>query len=110
MKFYKVSTTKSNIKKKKTTTKETPVARSVATYFRDPYSHLFTLSHQLLKIICHKLVNTDESKPEPKFEVIETELYLIETEKFITLKKIKHDEAILKNTNQDLHKCKFNKA
>lgn len=71
------------------------------------------IAHQLWKIICHKLFNTDESKPEPKFEqkVIETELLnLIETEKFITLKKIKHDEAILKNTNQDLHKYKFNKA
>ncbi|KAN0009598.1 hypothetical protein ACTFIU_006893 [Dictyostelium citrinum] len=53
------------------------------------------IAHQLWKIICHKLFNTDESKPEPKFEqkVIETELLnLIETEKFITLKKIKHDE------------------
>ncbi|KAN0028611.1 hypothetical protein ACTFIV_010457 [Dictyostelium citrinum] len=59
-----------------------------------------------------KLFNTDENKLEPKFEqkVIETELLnLVETEKFITLKKIKHDEAILKNTNQDLHKYKFNK-
>ncbi|KAN0025577.1 hypothetical protein ACTFIU_002016 [Dictyostelium citrinum] len=64
------------------------------------------IAHQLWKIICHKLFNNDESKPEPKFEqkVIETELLnIIETEKFITLKKINHDEAILKNTNQDLH-------
>ncbi|KAM9941845.1 hypothetical protein ACTFIT_005211 [Dictyostelium discoideum] len=61
------------------------------------------IAHQLWKIICHKLFNTDESKPEPKFEqkVIETELLnLIETEKFITLKKIKHDEAILKHQSR----------
>ncbi|KAN0026932.1 hypothetical protein ACTFIU_009608 [Dictyostelium citrinum] len=58
------------------------------------------IAHQIW-IICHKLLNTNENKPEPKFEkkVIETELLnLIETEKFITLKKIKLDEAILKNT------------
>ncbi|KAN0029192.1 hypothetical protein ACTFIV_011067 [Dictyostelium citrinum] len=43
------------------------------------------IGHQIWKIICHKLFNTDENKPEPKIEqkVIETELLnLIETEKF----------------------------
>ncbi|KAN0036739.1 hypothetical protein ACTFIV_002048 [Dictyostelium citrinum] len=77
------------------------------------FPNLIGIIHQIWKIICHKLFNTDENKPEPKFKqkVIETELLnLIETEKFITLKKIKHDEAILKNTNQDIHKYKFNKA
>ncbi|KAN0027654.1 hypothetical protein ACTFIU_010627 [Dictyostelium citrinum] len=89
--------------------------------FRDPYSHLFTLCQDILDIektiisTVNKLsfIKIHRCKPEPKFEqkVIETELLnLIETEKFVTLKKIKHDEAILKNTNQDLHKYKFNKA
>ncbi|KAN0043399.1 hypothetical protein ACTA71_011051 [Dictyostelium dimigraforme] len=69
--------------------------------------------HQIWKIICFKLFNEDENKLEPKFElqIIESELSnLIEIEKFITLKKIKHEEAILRNTNQDLFKYKFNKS
>ncbi|KAM9991454.1 hypothetical protein ACTFIZ_004870 [Dictyostelium cf. discoideum] len=69
--------------------------------------------HQIWKIICYKLFNTDESITIPIFEhkIIEKELLnLIEIEKFITLKKIKHDEAILNNNNKDLYKYQFNKA
>ncbi|KAN0052876.1 hypothetical protein ACTA71_012356 [Dictyostelium dimigraforme] len=69
--------------------------------------------HQIWKIICFKLFNDDENKLEPKFkfQVIDSELNnLIEIEKFITLKKINHEEAILRNTNQDFFKYRFNKS